>query len=164
MENFTHSYLLQEGKSKISETSHRMGNKFPTDLWGQVLKTELLSQQTSPCEGFFPSTDGEKTLTSQLENGHGGYNENCCVDQAKWSTHSLIFNLASSSSSKLIWFFVHLLLRIKHETPVVVKEKGAVMLNNSNWPQTSSAFYAPVVPLDFSHCHWLWSFIHSILP
>lgn len=64
------------GKAK-SETSHRMGNKFPTDLWCQVLQAEVLSQQTSPCEGFFPSTDGEKTLTSQLEYGHAGYNKNC---------------------------------------------------------------------------------------
>lgn len=61
--------------------SHRMGNKFPTDLWGQVLQAELLSQQTSSFEGFFPWTDGEETLPSQLENGHEGYNENCWVDQ-----------------------------------------------------------------------------------
>lgn len=46
----------------------------------------------------------------------------------------------------------------------MVQEKGAVILNYSNWPKPSPAFYALIVPFDFSHCHWLWSFIHSTSP
>lgn len=34
LQSFTCSYLLQEGKNESSETSHRMGNKFPTRLRG----------------------------------------------------------------------------------------------------------------------------------
>ena len=75
-----------------------------------------------------------------------------------------MLNSVSSSSSKLTCFFVHLLLSIKHASlihaaPVVVEDKGAVILNYSNWPQTSPAFYALMVAFDFSLSPWPWPFM-----
>lgn len=66
----------RRGKTKALKPLTGWGTSFLLTCGGQVLQAELFSQQTSPGEGFFPSTDGEELVPSQISTGHGVYNEN----------------------------------------------------------------------------------------
>lgn len=65
------SYLLQEGKTKSSETSHRMGNKFPTHLWGPSSPGRAALTANQPW-GRFLSIEGRRGNTP-LSNVNGSW-------------------------------------------------------------------------------------------
>lgn len=63
-------------------------------------------------------------LLSQIHTGHGGYNERSRQIRPKVSMLSLILNSASSSSSVLTCFIVHLPLSIKRASCAFVLNDG----------------------------------------
>ena len=56
----------RRGKTKALKPLTGWGTSSLLTCRGQVLQAELISQQTSSGEGFFPSTDGEEILLSQI--------------------------------------------------------------------------------------------------
>lgn len=56
----------KRGKPKALKPLTGWGTSFLLTCGGQVLQAELLSQRTSPGEGFSPSKEGEEILPSQM--------------------------------------------------------------------------------------------------